>query len=252
MEGTVVPREIPKKDLQTITKHGRARIISPDRIDEEYLHLIEYLCEQWELESEQDLLTYMSERGIRFWSPLPGEDVTMYKYFSYFIQIPSEYRTFTNTARYIIAYERGISLEELLSTPGAELGATTVIKRITQEQLFWQTRANLFEKSMTMDLMLSVEHSQKEKIAAMQQRNLSFAALTNDLSLQMLTLVAQKLHSLSAEELRLTDISQWVKAAGMITRDGQAIMESSMALGDILAMIEENERLENATIIDGS
>jgi hypothetical protein len=191
----------------------------------------------------------MTKRGMRLWSPFPGESATMYKYFTYFLQLPIEYRSISNVARYITSHLRGLSLEELLA--GERTEYMSIASKLNDENLFWYARSSAFEESISLQLVEAMQETQRDRLAVMQQKASTIALLSNDLALQMLVAASAKLQSVEPEELRLSDVGAYAKIAGMLTRDGLAVMENATALADVLAFIEEQENMRNIEIIDG-
>jgi len=93
-------------------------------------------------------------------------------------------------------------------------------------------------------LMQIVQETSLAKIAAMRNRSLTIASLASDASIQMLTLVMEKLTSMEASEMRPQDIAPMVKASSTVASDAVRLADQALALTELIAMIDEMEQLE--------
>lgn len=213
---------------------NNGRNITRVSYEEEYRKMIKYLCTYWELDNEKEVLQYMQDNGVKFWSPFPLETAKMYKYFMYYLQFPPEFRTLKNT--YTLAYSISSNIP-ISETP--DLNSTNI------ERLFWEIRAHLYDKSMMEEMVFALEDTQKQRIAAMRNRNLGIASMASDVSLEMLLKAVQGMKSLNVETLRPNEIVNMVSTASKVAIDGNKLAEQALLLSEIIQALNEFENLKD-------
>lgn len=215
----------------------------------EYEKLINYLKLQYDVDSEEEVLEYMNKRNIRFWSPLPNEQPASYKYFSYYLQLPVAHRTKSNVALLVLAYEENLSIQQAYDAYGGsdenKILNNPLYNRMRGDALFWEIRAKLYDDSMTEELMLAIQDTQLQRIAAMRNRSLAIAGLGSEVAIEMLTKAVTKLRELDTNDMRPSDIANFVKVAGTISTTSLGVAEQAMALTDLLSILDEQEEYED-------
>lgn len=233
-----IDEPIDDKINYLIQKNGRN--VVRVSYEEEYNKMIDYLCMYWELDNEREVLKYMEENGVKFWSPFPLETSKMYRYFMYYLQFPPEFRTIKNT----FTLANSISM----NTPISE----TALLTTNVDRLFWEIRAHLFDKSTMEEMVYALEDTQKQRIAAMRNRNLGIASMASDVSVEMLMKAIQGMKHVNVENLRPNEIVNMVSAASKVAIDGNKLAEQALLLSEIIQALNEFESLkeEEMRIID--
>ena len=229
------PTEPIDDKIRFLTNNTMRNVYSTDDFNQDYEELIKYLKKHFKKGSEQEVLKHMEEWRMKFWSPLPTETSSMYQKFLYFLQLPSEYRTYINSDR---LYESIVK-----DKPIAQLVDKTYYDDIDQ-RLFWKVRATLYDKSIQEDLLFALEDTQKQRVAAMRNRSLQIANLASDLSIEMLAKAYAALRDVDYSDLTVNQIIQMVGTASRIAQDSNAIGEKALLLTEIIKSIKELEELD--------
>lgn len=197
-------------------------------LSQEYDKLVEYLLYVWELQDEDELLEYMIERGIKFWMPLPNETPQSYENFALYLQLPQGFRTVTNVSRIKDVAITGVDITE------AKIRSVTV-----DTKLFWEIRANLYDKSFMESLTAAMQDNQKAQIAAMRNRSITLSSLGSDMSMQMLIGAARSFEHMDWENLSPNQMVNVVGAASKLAVESNKLGESALMLSELIETLNE-------------
>lgn len=226
--------------VELLTNNFRAKVIhmTADKFQAEYRKLLEYMKENLELETDQELYEYMATNRLSFWSQLPGEDWYIYKMFVYYIQLPRTHRHISNVVRLYTLLDENKNPEYVLH-PGFLHSVSHAV-----DPLFWEIRSELYERHMQNELLDAMDEDSMKRIIANRNRALVLSGLTADISIQMLAKAEQALQSIDIDDMGIKDIALYVKTA--ISAGAQAQSQTAEAAGysELLALYHEVELLE--------
>lgn len=201
-------------------------------LDEEYAALIDYLKEQWEFETETQVLEHMELTNINFWSILPEEKHDYYQYFIYYLQLPVEVRNKTIIGRIVSSIKNDVHFSD-----------APPLKLQSRFMLFWEIRAHLYEENISMALMTTLHDNQTQRIASLRNRSLVLANLSGDVAMELLTGITSSIRTLDYKTLSPNQIATLLSASSKLIDQGNKLAENSLVLSDLVSTLNELDML---------